>query len=56
MVVEELYKALPTILTILISKKELDRIIEDGLQYMEKYLSKDKNLLGYEDEYRKAID
>lgn len=54
MVVENVYKILPYILRLLISKKELDRLIEDGVQYMKQYLSKDKDLLGYEDEYRKV--
>lgn len=54
MVVENVYKALPTILTILISKKELDNIIESSVQYMKEYLRKDKDLLGYEDEYLKV--
>ena len=54
MVVEELYKALPYILTILISKKELDNLIESSAQYLKEYLKKDKDLFGYEDEYRKV--
>lgn len=54
MVVEELYKALPLILTLLISKKELDNIIESSVQYLKEYLKKDKDLLGYEDEYMKV--
>jgi hypothetical protein len=54
MVVEELYKALPLILTMLISKKELDNMIEGSVQYLKEYLKKDKDLLGYEDEYRKV--
>lgn len=54
MVVEELYKSLPLILTMLISKKELDIMIESSVQYLKEYLEKDKDLLGYEDEYRKV--
>lgn len=54
MVVENLYKVLPFILTILISKKELDNIIESSVKYLKEYLKKDKDLLGYEDEYRKV--
>ena len=54
MVVENIYKMLPGILTLLISKKELDRLIEDGVQYMKEYLSRDKDLLGYSDEYMKV--
>lgn len=48
MVVENIYKVLPSILTILISEKELDKLIEDGVQYMKECLSSDKDLLGYE--------
>lgn len=54
MVVEELYKTLPLVLTMLISKKELDNLIEGSVQYLKEYLKKDKDLLGYEDEYRKV--
>lgn len=54
MVVENVYKVLPRILTVLISKKELDNMIESSVQYLEEYLKKDKDLLGYEDEYRKV--
>ena len=53
MVVENVYKMLPPILTLLISKKELDMLIEDGVQYMKEYLSNDKDLLGYDVEYIK---
>lgn len=53
MVVENVYKVLPTILTLLITKKELDNIIESSVQYLKEYLKKDKDLLGYEDEYLK---
>lgn len=55
MVVENIYKMLPGILALLISKKELDDIIEDGVQCMKKYLSEDKDLLGYDIEYDKEI-
>lgn len=54
MVVEELYKVLPFILTVLISKRELTNIIEGSVQYLKDYLKKDKNLLGYEDEFLKV--
>jgi hypothetical protein len=55
MVVEELYKALPLVLTMLISKKELDNLIEESVQYLKEYLKKDKDLLGYGDEYSKVL-
>lgn len=54
MVVEELYKVLPVVLTMLISKKELNNIIESSVQFLKEYLSKNINLLGYEDEYLKV--
>lgn len=54
MVVENVYKVLPFILTMLVSKKELDNMIESSVQYLKEYLKKDKDLLGYEDEYRKV--
>jgi hypothetical protein len=54
MVVEELYKVLPIISTILISKRELDKLITDAVDYLKEYLKKDKSLLGYEDEFLKV--
>lgn len=54
MVVENVYKILPPILKLLISKKELDNIIEGSVQYLKEYLEKDKDLLGYSDEYMKV--
>lgn len=54
MVVEGIYKMLPPILTLLMSEKELDELIEDGVQYMKRYLSENKDLLGYEAEYNKV--
>lgn len=54
MVVENVYKVLPYILRLLISKKELDNIIESSVQYLKEYLKKDKDLLGYKDEYMKV--
>ncbi|MBU5439317.1 hypothetical protein KQI42_14935 [Tissierella sp. MSJ-40] len=54
MVVENVYKILPPILKLLISKKELDTLIEDGVVYLKEYLKQGKDLLGYEDEYKKV--
>lgn len=54
MVVENVYKVLPYILRLLISKRELDNIIEGSVRYLKEYLKKDKDLLGYEDEYLKV--
>ncbi len=55
MVVENVYKILPPILKMLISEKELDNMIEDAVEYLKEYLKRDKNLLGYEDEYVREI-
>lgn len=55
MVVENVYKMLPGILTMLISKKELDNIIEDAVEYLKEYLGEDKDLLGYGDEFMSQI-
>lgn len=56
MVVENVYKVLPKILTLLISKKELDKLIEDGVQFLKEYLEKGRDLLSYDDEYVKQVD
>lgn len=54
MVVEGVYQVLPAILKLLLTKSELDKLIEDSVQYLKQYLSKDRDLLGYEDEYLKV--
>lgn len=54
MVVENVYKMLPPILKLLISQKELDNMIEDGVEYLKEYLNQGKDLLGYDDEYLKV--
>ena len=54
MVVENVYKILPPILRILISKKELGTLIENGVVYLKEYLKQGKDLLSYEDEYEKV--
>lgn len=55
MVVENIYKMLPPILTLLISEKELDNMIEGSVEYLKKYLISGKDLLSYEDEYMKML-
>lgn len=55
MVIEQLYIVLPLIVRLLITKKELDQMIENSVDYLKKYLSKNKDLLGYEDEYMKML-
>ena len=49
MVVERAYNVLPTLIRFLITKKELDNLIEEAVQYMKKQLSDGNNLLGYND-------
>jgi len=54
MVVENVYRVLPFVLTLLISKKELDRMIENAVDYMKEYLRRKEgnvDLLGYDNEY-----
>jgi hypothetical protein len=55
MVVERVYQLIPSILRVLITKKELDNMIEDAVLYLKVYLTEDRNLLGYEEEYKKVI-
>lgn len=55
MVVEGIFRALPPILRFLITTKELDRLIEDGLQYLKNYLSSGRDLLSYDDDYMKIV-
>lgn len=55
MVVERVYQIMPRILKLLLSKKELDNMIEDAVLYLKVYLTKDRNLLGYEEEYKKVM-
>jgi len=55
MVVENIYRVLPFILTLLLSKKELDIIIENAVDYMKEYLKVkegEADLLGYDNEYK----
>lgn len=51
MVVERAYTVLPALIRFFITKKELDRLIEEAVQYMKKQLQAGKNLVGYDDEY-----
>lgn len=54
MVVEGIYKILPSILRLLITQTELDKLIEDGVKKLKEYLSSGKDLLGYEEEHLKV--
>ncbi|MCT4593601.1 MAG: hypothetical protein N4A57_04925 [Anaeromicrobium sp.] len=40
-VVEKTYEVLPTVVKVLITKKDLDNLIEEGVTYMKSYLSKE---------------
>lgn len=50
MVVERAYNVLPTLIRFLITKKELDCLIEEAVQYMKTQLSIDDNLPNYKEE------
>lgn len=50
MVVESIYNILPSILTMLISEKELDNMIEKAVKDLQRYLE-DVDLIGYDNEY-----
>ena len=55
MVVENVYKTLPAVLTLLITKNELDKLIEDAVTYMKEYLQAHEgeiDLLSYDNEYK----
>ncbi|MDF2546160.1 MAG: hypothetical protein K0R93_1058 [Anaerosolibacter sp.] len=46
-VVERLYDKLPWVLRMLYSKKQVNGMIEEAVEYLKRYLSDGKNLLGY---------
>lgn len=46
-VVERIYEVLPWILRILYSKEQIDKMIEDSVEYLKRYLNEGRNLLGY---------
>jgi len=55
MVIENIYHRLPIILSMLITKKELDCMIENAVDYMKEYLrvkEGEADLLGYDNEYK----
>lgn len=56
MVVENIYRILPSIITMLLSEKELDNMIEDGVQFLKDYLASGKDLLSYDDEFIKEYN
>lgn len=46
-VVERLYEVLPWIIRLLYSKKQIDRMIEEAVEYLKRYLAEGKDLLGH---------
>ncbi|SNS77291.1 hypothetical protein SAMN05446037_102056 [Anaerovirgula multivorans] len=47
-VVERIYEVLPWILRVLYSKEQLDKMIEDAVEYLKRYLAEGKDLVGHE--------
>lgn len=45
-VVERIYEVLPWILRVLFSKEQLDKMIEDAVEYLKRYLAEGRNLQG----------
>jgi len=50
MVVERAYAVLPTLVRFLITKKELDNLIEEAVRYMKMQLTEGNDLPGYDEE------
>lgn len=46
-VVERIYEVLPWIIRILYTKEQLDKMIEDAVEYLERYLGEGRDLTGY---------
>jgi len=46
-VVERVYEVLPWILRILFTKEQLDKMIEDAVEYLKRYLAEGRDLLGH---------
>ncbi|HWR61914.1 MAG TPA: hypothetical protein VN580_09905, partial [Clostridia bacterium] len=51
MVVERAYEVLPTLVRFFITKKELDRLIEEAVQYMKLHLSEGHDIQVYDKEH-----
>ncbi|MTI66355.1 MAG: hypothetical protein FH753_07115 [Firmicutes bacterium] len=51
-VVERVYDVLPFVVRILITRKELDNMIEEAVNYLKEYLTGERDLLGYEEELK----
>ena len=50
MVVAAVYNKLPFIVRFLFTKKEIDKLITEAVEWLKTYLGQGKNLLGYEQE------
>jgi hypothetical protein len=50
MVVAAVYDKLPLIIRLLFTKKEIDKLITEAVDWLKVYLGQGKNLLGYEQE------
>lgn len=55
MVVERLYSVLPILLRLLFTRKEIDNLIEEAVQFLKDYLNEDRNLMSLDDEHVKVL-
>lgn len=55
MVVERAYNVLPVAVKWLITKRELDELIEEAVVYLKTYLAEGRDLRGYEKEFKQII-
>ena len=46
-VVERIYEVLPWVIRILYTKEQLDKMIEDAVEYLKRYLAEGKDLTGH---------
>lgn len=53
MVVIRLYELLPKIMKILLTRKQLDLMIKEAVDFLKEYLGDNKNLLSYNEEVNK---
>lgn len=54
-VTERLYEVMPKLLKLVYTKQQLDKMIEDAVNYLKGYLSEGRDLLGYDEEKKKII-
>ncbi|SNT18481.1 hypothetical protein SAMN05446037_10497 [Anaerovirgula multivorans] len=54
-VTERLYEAMPKLLKLVYTKQQLDKMIEEAVNYLKQYLSEGRDLLGYDEEKKKAV-